>query len=443
MNDRTVRDPFAEHLGETPPAVGSGDQERTDTVTITPEIVDGQQKQDAKGRRFHPRSRKQKLKDRRQRKKKARADKASKIAEQQPDRPAGTLDQLLANKKRRADRLRLTQEMVLFKRPTEGLVIVSKDLEGEIRNVRQLSELPFFAAVQSPPQGDYVWREKPPNATTTEDAKTKPGRYLIITPAKKSSNTLRPANAGPEEAAEDNVDFTGRPTVKDEPVIMFAQSLISEQLRTTGEFSARIRLIPADYFRFIGIANARKNYLALIATIKRLAATMVDTNVFEGKTASFSGFVTNVQYHVPCGDKRERNAIEFDLCNWLIDLILALQSRVLDREYFTLPPLARKLYQLAEYHLPGNVVFKIGRTLLRAKIGQDATTEDPTTAKKLDQAFGAQLGRLERFLQARNKRGKGGHYWMCGVRLWHDEKFVYFAPADTTHAPPLSARPRS
>lgn len=298
--------------------------------------------------------------------------------------------------------MRLTTPMVEFQVPTRDLVLCSGQA-SEFRNTRQALELPFFAATDDPPKGKYDWLELLRPGESEGDFVRRMGRprkFLRITP--------------PQDG--------GRPVIKDEPIISLAYATIAARLRKGLPFSPRIRLVPGHYFEYIGQSDGQKNYQILKARIERLAGNMVDTNAFESRRATFSGYITNVTYDVPGADGREHRAIEFDLCNWMLDLQMALQTRTLNREYFALPPFGRRLYQLATFHVTSDAEFKIGRALLRYKMGFAPPHGDREIEASLDREFCARLARLEVWL-----RKRGGGYGLCGFSVEHDDRLVRMA----------------
>jgi hypothetical protein len=279
-------------------------------------------------------------------------------------------------------------------------VITDRDarrLEHEIRDARQLTELPFYSPTKAVLHDEFEWRGHD-------------GRFLKVSPLHK----------------------LGRPNIYDKRIVVYAMSITAQAMRTRTVTSRYVETIPANYFEFLGLSDGAKNYLTYQDGVKRLMGSPIETNVGSHKrdlcNYSFSGVFKDANfekgYDPITHTKRRARAITLEWSNWAMELLQDNQLLLLDHRYLSLPPLQQRLYELGTYHTsfddPGHWI-PVCRTRLRAKIGREPLSEDPEREHYFDQRFGDDLTRTER--QIAEQHGAAGLY---GIDIEHDAQHVRF-----------------
>lgn len=168
----------------------------------------------------------------------------------------------------------------------------------------------------------------------------------------------------------------GIATIWDWDLIIFAASHLNDAIEQGHKPSPRIRFAPHDALRQMGRATGGRDYKELAAAIKRLAATLVITNIRfddqpkQGGQMGFhwlSGFWIPVRYHfdnwltldAPDGEPDPSRPWEVELPPWLYNAILR-RSDILAVHpgYFELTGgIERWLYRLARKAVPDKAEF--------------------------------------------------------------------------------------
>lgn len=165
-------------------------------------------------------------------------------------------------------------------------------------------------------------------------------------------------------------------TIWDWDLIIFAASHLNEAVERGHKPAPRISFAPYDALRQMSRTTGGRDYKELAAAIKRLAATLIITNIRfddqpkEGGQAGFhwlSGFWIPVRYQFgnwmtpdsPDGEPDPSRPWEIELPPWLYNAILR-QREILavHRDYFELTGgIERWLYRLARKSVPDKADF--------------------------------------------------------------------------------------
>lgn len=168
----------------------------------------------------------------------------------------------------------------------------------------------------------------------------------------------------------------GIATIWDWDLIIFAASHLNDALEQGLEVSPRVRFSPHDALRQMGRTTGGRDYKELAASIKRLAATLIITNIrFDDQAKEsgqlgfhwLSGFWIPVRYHfdnwmtldMPDGEPDPTRPWEIELPPWLFNAILNRRDILaVHPGYFQLMGgIERWLYRLARKAVPDKADF--------------------------------------------------------------------------------------
>ena len=171
---------------------------------------------------------------------------------------------------------------------------------------------------------------------------------------------------------------TGLATIYDKEILLYVASLMVEKMNEGGEPGQEFTFTAHDFLRVTGSNRSARSYERISQALERLQGTQVRTNIEaggEGEDGFFSWVSeAKVQYYRTGNDKKRLKAITIRLCDWLYRAIKK-DTRILtyDQRYFSLSPVARRLYELARSHCGYQERFVIGLEKLRKKVGSEDT----------------------------------------------------------------------
>lgn len=171
---------------------------------------------------------------------------------------------------------------------------------------------------------------------------------------------------------------TGLATIYDKEILLYVASLMVEKMNEGVEPGQEFVFTAHDFLRVTGSNRSARSYDRISQALERLQGTQVRTNIEaggEGEDGFFSWVSeAKVQYHRTGNGKKRLKAITIRLCDWLYRAIKK-DTRILtyDQRYFSLSPVARRLYELARSHCGYQERFVIGLEKLRRKVGSEDT----------------------------------------------------------------------
>jgi plasmid replication initiation protein len=171
---------------------------------------------------------------------------------------------------------------------------------------------------------------------------------------------------------------TGLATIYDKEILLYVASLMVEKMNEGVEPGQEFSFTAHDFLRVTGSNRSARSYDRISQALERLQGTQVRTNIEaggEGEDGFFSWVSeAKVQYYRTGNDKKRLKAITIRLCDWLYRAIKK-DTRILtyDQRYFSLSPVARRLYELARSHCGYQDRFVIGLEKLRKKVGSEDT----------------------------------------------------------------------
>ena len=179
-------------------------------------------------------------------------------------------------------------------------------------------------------------------------------------------------------AIEIRPSSTGLATIYDKEILLYVASLMVEKMNEGGEPGQEFTFTAHDFLRVTGSNRSARSYERISQALERLQGTQVRTNIEaggEGEDGFFSWVSeAKVQYYRTGNGKKRLKAITIRLCDWLYRAIKK-DTRILtyDQRYFSLSPVARRLYELARSHCGYQERFVIGLEKLRKKVGSEDT----------------------------------------------------------------------
>lgn len=171
---------------------------------------------------------------------------------------------------------------------------------------------------------------------------------------------------------------TGLATIYDKEILLYVASLMVEKMNDGAEPGQQFSFTAHDFLRVTGSNRSARSYERISQALERLQGTQIRTNIEaggEGEDGFFSWISeAKVQYYRTGNDKKRLKAITIRLCDWLYRAIKK-DMRILtyDQRYFSLSPVARRLYELARSHCGYQERFVIGLEKLRKKVGSEDT----------------------------------------------------------------------
>jgi len=171
---------------------------------------------------------------------------------------------------------------------------------------------------------------------------------------------------------------TGLATIYDKEILLYIASLMVEKMNADIEPGQEFTFTAHDFLRVTGSNRSARSYDRISQALERLQGTQVRTNIEaggEGEEGFFSWVSeAKVLYHRNNKDKKRLKSITIRVCDWLYRAIKK-DTRILtyNQRYFSLSPVARRLYELARSHCGNQERFIIGLEKLQKRVGSEDT----------------------------------------------------------------------
>nr|EES52026.1 MAG: hypothetical protein UBAL3_94580001 [Leptospirillum ferrodiazotrophum] len=167
----------------------------------------------------------------------------------------------------------------------------------------------------------------------------------------------------------------GHPTAWDEPLYLFAVRLSKDEFGKTGRVPEWVEFHVLDYLRWIEKADKEitgERARAIEGGLKRMKGLQVVSTIKYGteqKLVQGEGIITGWKFGKRCGLDSGMAAIR--LADWTRIHIQSNRIIHLPEDFFCLPPIERKIYQILHKHLGRQKQFIIGIENLRTKSGYE------------------------------------------------------------------------
>jgi len=165
----------------------------------------------------------------------------------------------------------------------------------------------------------------------------------------------------------------GLATIWDKDILIYCISQIVEGLnRGRDDICRTIRVTAYDLLVSTNRSTGGKDYKRFQASLKRLAGTILVTNIETNGTRIKEGFALIDKWKIieKSADNKQMVAVEITLSEWLYNAALGTEILTINRDYYRLRKgLERRLYELARKHCGKQPKWKISLNLLMKKTG--------------------------------------------------------------------------
>jgi plasmid replication initiation protein len=168
----------------------------------------------------------------------------------------------------------------------------------------------------------------------------------------------------------------GIANIWDKEILIYLESLLQDRVNRGEKPSSIFQFTANDFFRITGTKAAGTAYERLEEGLKRLKGTMITTNLLDddgkgGETEAF-GWIDDykIKWREKKSGEKSMQAVKVIIGRRLYNTILK-KNRVLtyDSRYFQLPPLEKRLYEIARAHVGEQPGFKMNIEKLRLRVG--------------------------------------------------------------------------
>lgn len=169
----------------------------------------------------------------------------------------------------------------------------------------------------------------------------------------------------------------GRATMQDKNMVVFLISKIIEGVnrKRIDAKNRVVQFVMHDFLVVTGKGTGGKDYRREVEGLKRLKGTQITTNIWVDGIQISGGFGLIEDW------KTIQNAsgamvVRVTLSEWLLNQVLQKNILTISREYFSLAPLQKRIYELGRKHCGKKPKFKIGLALLQKKCGSTASINE-------------------------------------------------------------------
>jgi len=146
----------------------------------------------------------------------------------------------------------------------------------------------------------------------------------------------------------------GLATIYDKDILIYCISQIMAKLNKGEKISRRVRINSHELLMFTNRGTAGKDYQSLEASLKRLAGTIISTNIRineEEEEVRVFSLVDSATIRRKHGMDGRLLWCDVTISDWVFDAIRSNDVLTLHRDYFRLrKPLERRIYELARKH---------------------------------------------------------------------------------------------
>lgn len=191
----------------------------------------------------------------------------------------------------------------------------------------------------------------------------------------------------------------GMPTIYDKNILIFVTSCIVQlkniAKKNNEKFNVRkIRFLAGQFFQVFNKSDGGDSYKRILIGLKRLRHTIYETNVKQKNIQIFDDFQFFEKVRiVKVGNKY--SYVEVTISAWLFDAIDKKQILTLHSDYIHLPPIQKRIYEVARKHCGKQASIEIGFDKFLKKINVSSAKELRRNIKNLDAKFPSYVCKLE------------------------------------------------
>jgi plasmid replication initiation protein len=171
----------------------------------------------------------------------------------------------------------------------------------------------------------------------------------------------------------------GMPTIYDKNILVFVTSCIVQlkdiAKKNKEKFQGRkIRFIAAQFFKVFKQSDGGQSYKRILVGLKRLRHTSYETNVKHKNIQIFDDFQFFEKVRI-VKVKNKYSYVEVTISEWLLDAINKNQFLTLNSDYTNLPPIPKRIYEVARKHCGNQATTTIGFDKFERKINASSSKE--------------------------------------------------------------------
>ncbi len=197
--------------------------------------------------------------------------------------------------------------------------------------------------------------------------------FPIFSLTKKPDTTIRVFSRG-EKTLRIIPSVVGAATVFDKDILIYAISQMIRAKEQGKPISRRIRIETFDFLKGTRRSTGGAAYERIVDMCRRLAGTIIETNIKTTEKERTSGFRLVDDYDICKYTKNGKGALEVDLTisEWLYRAVLDYGILTLNNDYFLLTQsIERRLYELARKHCGEQAFWKCSIVILKDKCGSN------------------------------------------------------------------------
>ena len=205
-------------------------------------------------------------------------------------------------------------------------------------------EFPFFAICKTPNYSTFVW----------------------ISTCRTKTIEIQPSSRG-------------RATMDDKRILVYACSLLMSGHNRGFNTCRSIRIDLRNYLQFIGRKTiGGKDISEVELALDRLAGTRIKTNVHDQKSRKTENFGILERWLLV--ERKDMGGIKSVMADVTIsqmtyDTIMSYSVLTLSKNYPGMPPLTRRIYEIARKHCGRKSMWKISMTCLQHKSGSESAAK--------------------------------------------------------------------
>jgi plasmid replication initiation protein len=176
-------------------------------------------------------------------------------------------------------------------------------------------------------------------------------------------------------------------TMFDLECMIYVISLMAQKMSRGESVDRQFHFAAGDFFRVAGWDDSGKSYKRMEEALDRLQGTKIRTNIVTGGERTKEGFSWLDNYKLVFKeDTGKLDRVSLTLCEWLWRAVKLDNNKfTYDPAYFDLPPLEKRLYEMARAHV-GNKGFRMWIDRLQARVGcEDNPRSFKARLKKISQ----------------------------------------------------------
>lgn len=164
----------------------------------------------------------------------------------------------------------------------------------------------------------------------------------------------------------------GMPTILDKDVLIYAISQLVAATNKGMPINRTIQFHTVDFLNTVKEnQDGGKNYTLIVDSLRRLRGTTLETNIETGGVRETEGFGYIDDYKIVQKTTKGKGAltVQVSLSKWLFRALTEYEVLTLNKAYFSLAPIERRLYELSRKHVGAGVFWEIGMARLLEKSG--------------------------------------------------------------------------